>query len=155
MAVGLAGPAHGAPAAELHILFETRCGRCHDHAGDLGRDSLAIADGVLVGRQSGRDIRRFLRRHHPSPRPADTEALLELLSRVVAGRGQFRDRCTICHGHARDLARDKLFVNDGRLVGRYTGHDIRAFLVGHGRLDASDAAFFHDLLLWQTAAPKS
>jgi hypothetical protein len=40
-----------------------------------------------------------------------------------------------------------LIVVDGALRGRYTGNDVRAFLLDHGRLDAEGAAFFHDALL--------
>ena len=35
---------------------------------------------------------------------------------------------------------------DGRLLGRYSGRDIEAYLPGHGRLDAEGAAFFGAVL---------
>ena len=37
-------------------------------------------------------------------------------------------------------------VVDGALLGRYTGRDIGAFLLGHGTRSAEEAAFLTDVL---------
>lgn len=43
--------------------FQERCGICHRSAEDLARHHLILADGVLRGRYSGRDIGEFLASH--------------------------------------------------------------------------------------------
>lgn len=130
---------------DRHRTFQEHCARCHQHAGTVG-EQLEIADGVLRGKISERDIRAFLAAHHPPPRPGQIEALYRLLRRHAEAAGQFRERCAICHDHARELARLELIVVDGRLRGRYTGRDIGEFLANHGRLDAAGVEFFVDLL---------
>ena len=134
-----------AETPDLHRLFEQRCQRCHGHAGDFAREKLSIVDGVLRGR--GPDLKGFLQRHHGPQTAAEAEGLYRLFFRQVEAGGEFKQRCKICHGSASDLVRDRLIVVGGTLRGRYTGNDIRAFLVGHGRLDAEGAAFFDDALL--------
>ena len=134
-----------AETADLHRLFEQRCGRCHGHAGDFAREKLSIVDGVLRGRRP--DLRRFLRRHHGPQTPAEAEGLYRLFLRQVEVGGKFKQRCRVCHDSASDLVRDRLIIIDGALRGRYTGNDVRGFLLDHGRLDAEGIAFFHDALL--------
>jgi hypothetical protein len=134
-----------AETLDLHRLFEQRCGRCHGHAGDFAREKLSIVDGVLRGRRP--DLMLFLQRHHGPQSAAEAEGLYRLFFRQVEAGGEFKLRCRICHDSASELVRDRLVVVDGALRGRYTGNDIRAFLVGHGRLNAEGAAFFDDALL--------
>jgi cytochrome c2 len=134
-----------AEAVDFHRLFEQRCGRCHGHAGDFAREKLTIVDGVLRGRRP--DLMLFLQSHHGPRTTAEAEGFYQLFFRQVEAGGEFKQRCRICHDSASDLVRDRLIVVDGTLRGRYTGNDIRAFLVGHGRLDAEGAAFFDDALL--------
>ncbi len=43
--------------------FHVRCGICHDSAEALARRALAVRDGMLLGRYTGRDIAEFLRGH--------------------------------------------------------------------------------------------
>jgi len=134
-----------AETSDLHRLFEQRCGRCHGHAGDFAREKLSIVDGVLRGRRP--DLKGFLELHHGPRTAAEAEDLYRMFFRQVEAGGEFSQRCRMCHDSASDLVRDRLIVVDGALRGRYTGNDIRAFLVGHGRLDAEGAAFFDDALL--------
>jgi hypothetical protein len=137
-----------AETVDLHRLFEERCQRCHGHAGDFAREHLSIVDGVLRGRSP--DLRQFLERHHGPRTAAEADAFYLLFFRQVEAGGRFKQRCAICHESAADLAHDRLIVVDGTLRGRYTGQDIRIFLLGHGRLDEADAAFFYDTLLQVT-----
>jgi len=137
-----------AESVDLHRLFEQRCQSCHGHAGDFAREHLSIVDGVLRGRTP--NLRRFLERHHGPRTAAEADALYRMFFRQVEAGGRFKQRCAICHDSAANLARDRLIVVDGTLRGRYTGRDIRAFLLDHGRLDAKDAAFFYDALLQVT-----
>lgn len=50
----------------------------------------------------------------------------------------FQDKCRMCHESYRDVARIKLTLKDGRLVGLYTGRDMLEFMAGHGRLTAAE-----------------
>ena len=63
----------------------------------------------------------------------------------------FRDKCTLCHRNAVRLARIWLIVRDGRLVGRYTGRDIEAFLHNHGRLSDEEVGIVIKMLKRQLA----
>ncbi|MDJ0945895.1 MAG: hypothetical protein QNJ30_20705 [Kiloniellales bacterium] len=127
-------------------LFHERCGRCHDEAGSFAAAHLRFDAGVLRTRRSGKALQTFLRGHPGRLDAAELEALLAALAAIVTTGGQFRQRCAICHGEATHFARGRLVVRDGRLLGRYSGRDVEAFLPGHGRLDAEGAAFFGDLL---------
>ena len=129
-----------------HALFEARCGACHEHAGDLARDNLVVVEGALVGRKTGNDIRAFLPAHYGQLSADESAVLYDMLLRQVAAAGFFKERCSICHVRARDLVRADLVVVGGELRGRYSGRDMAAFLPGHGRLDAEEAAFMHDVL---------
>jgi hypothetical protein len=131
---------------DVHTMFESRCGRCHEHAGDLAREKLVIADGRLRGRTSGNDIRNFLPGHYGNPDQMETAALYELLLWQVKAGGKFKTRCAICHVRARELGRLKLVLDGPVLRGRYSGRDMSEFLVTHGRIQAAEVDFFLQLL---------
>jgi len=46
----------------------------------------------------------------------------------------------MCHSRAVGLARGRLILSDGKLVGRYTGRDIEAFMENHGRLEGAEVS---------------
>jgi hypothetical protein len=78
-----------APATEMlkaqvstQPRFRTECGRCHENAAALARDSLALRDGILVSRNSGRPTAEFLA-GHARIKPADVPFFVDVLSRVV------------------------------------------------------------------------
>ena len=135
-----------ASSFDVHELFESRCGGCHEHAGDLARETLVITDGLLRGKTTGRDIRAFLPTHYGNPLPAETAALYDLLSWQVRAGGKFKTRCAICHVSARKLVRSRLFRDGNILRGRYSGRDMTKFLPGHGRIEAEEVGFFLQLL---------
>ncbi len=63
--------------------FKERCGRCHESAADLARESLVVRDGVLHGRESGRPVAEFLPRHAKlGLTPEDVTFFTDLLTRV-------------------------------------------------------------------------
>lgn len=63
--------------------FKERCGRCHDSAADLARESLVSRDGVLRGRESGRPVADFLPRHAKlGLTPDEVVFFTDLLARV-------------------------------------------------------------------------
>lgn len=127
-------------------LFRERCGACHEGAGVLAKQSLVVVDGVLFGKDSGRDIRDFLPGHFGRLTEPQLGAVYSALLRVVRDGGRFEARCAICHREATALAREKLILVDGQLRGRYTGRDIGAFLTGHGTRNPEEAAFFEGVL---------
>ena len=127
-------------------LFQDKCGRCHKRAGPLVRAQLTLADGTLVGADSGQDLRAFMRRHYGRPSAEEIEAIYAALLRIAKGEGRFLVRCGICHRSAERMAHNVLVVKDGTLRGRYSGRDIEAFLLGHGTESAEEAAFFTEVL---------
>jgi len=147
----LTAPDAGAGGLDTHRLFEQRCGGCHGHAGDLSRERLSVTGGVLLGRDSGREIRTYLSDHYGSLGAGDIASLIEAFTLQIRMNGLFRDRCLICHGRAAEMARLRLIMSGGRVVGRYTGNDIEDFLLGHGRLNADEADLIVEMLRWQLA----
>ena len=135
-------------AADPHVLFETRCGACHEHAGPFARETLTLDGEVVRGAQTGRDMADFLPRHRGALTPEETALLLDMFRRQIAWGGLFQARCRACHQSARGLARHHLIVRDGVLRGRYSGRDIAAFLAHHGRTDGAEREVLVELLLW-------
>jgi len=135
-------------ATDMHAMFEKRCGACHDHAGELARQSLTLRGSKLVGRESGARVEGFLLTHRGGVSAGEARDLAAMFRRQVDAAGRFQVQCAICHVRAVDLARHDLIFEGGRLRGRYSGRDIGEFLVGHGRLDRQGASFFNDHLGW-------
>ncbi len=127
-------------------LFRERCVGCHDEAGSFAAAHLRFEEGVLRARRSSKDLQSFLPGHPGRLDAAEREALVATLTMIVTSGGQFQQRCAICHGHAEAFASGHLMLRDGRLLGRYSGRDVEAFLPGHGRLDVEGAAFFTTVL---------
>jgi hypothetical protein len=155
LALGLgvgAIPASGVHHPNVHDLFEARCGGCHDHAGPLARETLTIINNEVHSRKTGADIGPFLRRHHGRLTPVEVALVYDAFRVQVAAGGRFQERCRICHGRARELAKDRLIIVDGRLMGRYSGNDIQEFLAHHGRPRPGEAAMFHDVLMGLTGS---
>lgn len=141
LAAGLAtGVASDALAADFHQTFEARCAACHGHAGDFARAHLSEgADGALQGAQTGRDVAAFLRGHAGGLSQAEIEQFVTVFRRQLASGAFYSQRCDICHDRAYELARLRLVLRDGRLVGRYSGRDMAAFLPGHARMTQDEA----------------
>lgn len=132
-----------------HRLFADHCGRCHGHAGPFARESLKLQNGEVVGRKSGVPVRAFLPTHMGKPSKTTIDVLVDTFRLQLARAGLYQDRCTICHARAKKLARSKLIIRDGQLVGRYSGADTAAFLSGHGRLTADEAIMVERMFRWQ------
>jgi hypothetical protein len=62
--------------------FQKECGRCHQSAAAMARESLALRAGVLVSRASGRPTAEFLS-GHARIRPDDVSFYVDLLTRVT------------------------------------------------------------------------
>ncbi len=130
-----------AQAVDPHDLYEQRCSACHvPHAGDFVHDSLEQLGDKFVGRSSGKELRSFLTGGHGKLAPPEVDVMVSHLASILESGGLFRDKCRICHGRAIALARSKLILKNGRIVGRYTGRDIATFLEAHGRLEGDEIA---------------
>lgn len=141
-----------AQAVDPHTLYEQRCGRCHvAHAGSFAQESLERRDGVVAGRESGRELRDFLKRGHGKLTDAEVEIMVAHLTAVLEAGGLFRERCLICHDRAVVLARRELVLRGDRVVGRYSGRDIEIFLETHGRLDQDQITTIMEMLRRQLA----
>ena len=127
-------------------LYQEKCARCHEGAGHFAPQRLALVEGALVSKRSGRSLHDLLPGHPTRLTQAELDSLVATLTTIVVAGGQFQQRCAICHDSAEALARSRLVRRDGRLFGRYSGRDISDFLNGHGRLDGAGAAFFEDVL---------
>ncbi|MCL5778385.1 hypothetical protein M1105_15500 [Limibaculum sp. FT325] len=123
---------------DFHAIWEARCLSCHGHAGAFARERLTLEAGEVRGR-GGRDLRPFLARHGGGLPPDQVELFLDVLARQLASGGFYERECRICHDSARELARLRLVLRDGRLMGRYSGREIATFLVGHGRMSEAEA----------------
>jgi hypothetical protein len=140
-------PPSTAFSSGVHEWFESRCGACHDHAGDLAREELTIANGVLISRKRGHDIRSFLPGHYGNPTRIEIAALYALMFLQVQAEGEFKARCAVCHIKAKDLARLSLVRSGNILRGRYSKRDMAEFLSKHGRIKADEVDFFMQLFL--------
>lgn len=134
---------------DVHTLFETKCGACHGHSGPFARESLLLSEDRIVGRKSGQDVAAFLTQHHGRPSAEEIERLVASFRMQLQSGGLYEEHCRICHKPAKDLARLTLIVTGDRLVGRYSGVDIGAFLTRHGRLDEAEARLVTEMLRWQ------
>ena len=129
----------GAGAVDPHAVYERRCARCHEgHAGDFVAKSLIRRDGRIVGRDSGIEIGAFLADGHGRLPAAELPVVVSHLAAIFESGGLFRTHCRICHDPAVTLARRELTLRDGRVVGRYSGRDIRTFMENHGRLEGAE-----------------
>jgi len=85
---------HGVPAARVKPIYDmllaqartagqfaTTCGGCHDSAAGLVRDSLEMRDGVLHGRETGRPVAEFMKRH-ARLKPDEVPFFVDLLVRI-------------------------------------------------------------------------
>jgi hypothetical protein len=74
-----------------------------------------------------------------------------MFRRQILFESLYAEKCRICHDPARDLARHRIALLDGGLVGRYDGRPVERFLRYHGRLKDDDHAMILDMLAWQLA----
>ncbi|MXN65254.1 hypothetical protein GR183_10115 [Stappia sp. GBMRC 2046] len=123
-----------------HALYEDRCAGCHaPHASELATEKLELRGADLITKDRGQPLDAFLQSHRRTGlSPEEIDALLAHFSAIPLSGGLYRDKCTTCHERARELARLFLVERENRIVGRYSGRDIEAFLAGHGRLDPEE-----------------
>lgn len=141
-------PASLAEPIDPHTLFETRCGRCHDHAGGLARQTLIIDNGELVSKKNGQRLLDFLPGHYGKLTDNEISVLSEVFQRQVQSGGLYQVKCRHCHEPARILASRDLILHDGELLGRYTGDDVKRVLTYHGRLNGAEQTVVYDMLVW-------
>lgn len=128
-------------AQDAHEIYERACAACHaPHAGAFVKAETRLSGGVLFGATSGRAVRNMLEQGHGRLSDAETRLLGTHLAWMAQNDQLFARKCTICHDRAVRLARDKLILRDGELIGRYTGRNTASFLSGHGRLTPDQVA---------------
>ena len=66
--------------------FKAKCSSCHASAAEFARESLALRDGVLVGKAGGRPVVDKLRLHGGLA-PEQASAMVATLKRVLAEVG--------------------------------------------------------------------
>lgn len=136
-----------AQALDPHHLYEEKCSGCHaQHAGKFVRDRLKRQGGRIVSDNTGRDLLRFLAGGHGKLEARGVDVLIAHFTNILTSGPIFRDRCLICHDRAVDLARHRLVLRNGVLLGRYTGHRIDDFLNHHGRLEGDEIPKTLDML---------
>lgn len=132
---------------DAHEIYENSCSRCHeDHAGDFVHAALQLKNNAAVSVRTGLSADDYMKSGHGKLLSEHIAALNTLFLFILENDGLFQSHCRICHGPARLLAKSKLIVKDGVLMGRYTGRNIQEFLYGHGRLTKSEAEKMTDIL---------
>jgi len=128
-----------AETIDPHRLYEDQCSGCHAaHAGEFVHGSLDYSRGGAIGRKTSKGLRAFLTEGHGGLNAQQIDALLDLFLGIHNRGRVFHDKCRICHDRATELARSRLIIIDGRLMGRYSGRDIEEFLSRHGRLEGRE-----------------
>ncbi|WP_417684760.1 hypothetical protein [Roseibium sp.] len=148
--LGLSELPASAQGPDPHQIYERKCAGCHEaHAGDFVHDNVTTGDGKVIGRRSGRPVAAFLARGHGKLAPPERAVLIEHLEQIARSGALFHDKCLVCHDRAVVFARSRLIGRQGKLVGRYSGRDVRAFLSNHGRVTAEEADTLTAILAYQ------
>lgn len=128
-----------AQQTDPHAIYEKNCSGCHaPHAGDFVLNGIQLSDGTIVGKSSGRKVALFLTAGHGGLSPSEINILMDHFMAITQSGRLFFTKCRVCHKNAKQVARVKLLIRDGSLVGRYTGWEIEQFLTNHGRLDPEE-----------------
>lgn len=137
----LAASQSASAQADPHTIYETRCAGCHEpHAREFAQKSLEMKDGRVLLKGTATGLAEFLQKHPRRPLAKDDAELLDRqLAAMLQSGFLFQEKCIGCHDRAATFARLNLIERNGKLVGRYTGRDIAAFLLQHGRLTADEA----------------
>ena len=128
-----------AETIDPHRLYEDRCSGCHaSHAGDFVHGSIDYSSDGGIGRKTSKRLHEFLADGHGGLNAGQIDALLDLFLSIHTRGRVYHDKCRICHDRATELARSRLIIIDGKLMGRYSGRDIEEFLSRHGRLEGRE-----------------
>ncbi len=143
----LSVPQSSAQELNGHAIYERACNQCHErHAGDFAHATLTLKNDAAVSLRTGKNVENYLFGGHGNLTSDEAAAMSALLAYILGNDGLFHSHCRICHGPARFLARSKLFLKDGVLIGRYTGRNIQEFLYGHGRVSKDEAEKLTEVL---------
>lgn len=136
-----------AQPVDPHAVYELKCTRCHeDHARAFADQHLVVIDDRVIGKRRSRDLEYFLINGHGRLDPAEVRPLVAHLKSVIGADGLYERKCRMCHEPAVNFARIKLIIRDGKLMGRYSGHDIDAFMIDHGRVNQEEHPIIMDAL---------
>jgi len=143
-----------APAQTIdpHLLYEQNCAGCHaPHARDFVHDNLIRAGDKIIARQSRHSLQAIFEAGHGRLTRPEMAIIISHLTAIQRSGRLFHDKCLICHDRAVILARTRLALKNGTLVGRYSNRNIEKFLLGHGRLKGSELAIMLNVLKRQLA----
>lgn len=133
-AIIIGAPGH-AQTLDPHQIYETQCAGCHaPHARELVSEKLDMDAATLVSRKTARPLAEFLRAGHGGLTADQIDRLVRHMTDIRLSNQIFNRKCAICHVRMRELVGTDLVLQEGRVVGRYTGTDIEEFLFDHGRL---------------------
>jgi hypothetical protein len=62
-------------------LFNRKCSGCHDTAAEFARKSLIVKNSILIGRESGKPVIEYLKKHGKVT-PEEAATLVQTLKRV-------------------------------------------------------------------------
>ncbi|MBG6211220.1 cytochrome c2 [Labrenzia sp. EL_126] len=142
--------AGGAQQIDPHALYERACSGCHAaHAGEFVFEVLENRENDLVSRMSHRPVSAVLETGHGGLSAAEVDVLADLFSDISRSGRLFFRKCRICHVSAKVLARRKLVIRDGRLIGRYSDQIVSQYLMNHGRLNADEIPTMVEVLTRQ------
>lgn len=136
--LGWAVMASAQTTPDPHEVFETQCLSCHGHAGSFARSHLHLKEGEPMTSR-GLPVATFLATHKGGLPVAEIAAMLDMFRQHLTSDALYEQTCRFCHDRARDFTLREMILKDDRLTGRYSGHDIASFLVGHARLTAEEA----------------
>ncbi|MGE5516770.1 MAG: hypothetical protein ACM31D_13230 [Bacteroidota bacterium] len=133
-------------AADLHQLWDRQCGGCHGHAAQFARETLAVVDGHLRDRRSGREVEVFLQSHNGGYSPDIIAAMADMLKAQSGTPELFKTRCGGCHETAAQLVREQLVEQDGQLVGIVSRRPLAEYLPDHADLSEDDVSLLLGVL---------
>lgn len=135
-----------------HRVYKQKCTGCHeDHARSFVEQHLLVKDDRVIGKRRSRDLEEFLIKGHGKLDTVEIRPLVAHLKSVVGADGLYERKCRMCHEPAVDFARIRLINQDGKLLGRYSGHDIDKFMINHGRVNQDEHVIIMDALNRQLA----
>jgi len=144
-----AGIAQSDPV-DPHAVYEQKCTRCHeDHARAFADQHLLVKGDRVIGKRRSRDLAKFLNNGHGKLNPTEVAPLVAHFKSVIGANGLYKQKCRMCHEPAVNFSRIKLIMKDGKLLGRYSGRDIKEFMNEHGRVTQDELPIIMDALMRQ------
>lgn len=136
---------------DAHTLYEKQCRGCHtEHAADLARQKFRIVSEQLQVSRTGVPAENLLRDHHGVLLDASQRvALGQLFASGIKWAGVFQHRCAICHGKAVAFAREKMILENDRLITQGSRIEVAGYLATHGDATPKEIETLLEMLRYQ------